>query len=346
MTRTIPPGGLRTMPRTIQCPECGVVLNIPEAAAGRRLKCPKCGNKFAADVGPVRPSGPASSSMGPAPSSGDFAPVGASAVRRSPGASSAASSHGDLDLPTAAGSLRELFDAPSLGEDLPPARVPHAPSAFADPMALFKDDPPARRKATAAEGRSRARRCPTCGGVVPQGMSLCSTCGLDLETGSRISLAEELEVVPGPPRPTGPPIGVIIVGGLTISASVILSILALLKWQAGEPGYLFLLLVCGFGIYGAVNFLRLKSIKLLMVALTLGALVDVVAMIALPVYSASVQVDIKNSGPIAGDDDNPAITNISDHLDVSKLTWGIGMLVGYAGLSFYLNSPGLRRHFR
>ena len=37
------------MRRTIQCPQCGVVLNLPEDAEGKRLKCPKCANKFAAN---------------------------------------------------------------------------------------------------------------------------------------------------------------------------------------------------------------------------------------------------------------------------------------------------------
>ena len=39
--------GQKTMTRTIQCPHCGVVLNVPESAAGRKLRCPKCSTKFA-----------------------------------------------------------------------------------------------------------------------------------------------------------------------------------------------------------------------------------------------------------------------------------------------------------
>ena len=31
------------MPRTTQCDHCGVILNLPDSAAGKRLKCPKCG---------------------------------------------------------------------------------------------------------------------------------------------------------------------------------------------------------------------------------------------------------------------------------------------------------------
>src|SRR3954470_20584512 len=92
--------GLGTMPRTIQCPQCGVVLNIPDAAAGRRLKCPKCATKFAADGAPppARPASPSLPSRGMASS----LPLRAS--------------H-EFDLPTAPGSLREQFDLPLLGED-------------------------------------------------------------------------------------------------------------------------------------------------------------------------------------------------------------------------------------
>ena len=38
------------MPRTTQCNQCGIILNLPENAGGKRLKCPKCGTKFV--VGP------------------------------------------------------------------------------------------------------------------------------------------------------------------------------------------------------------------------------------------------------------------------------------------------------
>src|ERR1700753_96283 len=89
--------GLGTMPRTIQCPQCGVVLNVPEAAAGRRLKCPKCATKFAADGGPPPPP-PSSSTMG--------------THRVASSVTLPASSLSEIDLPSAPGSLREQFDLP------------------------------------------------------------------------------------------------------------------------------------------------------------------------------------------------------------------------------------------
>ena len=55
--------------------------------------------------------------------------------------------------------------------------------------------PPKRRK-TAAESRLTARRCSGCGGYVPQGMSVCMSCGLDQETG----LASALTTISSRPR--------------------------------------------------------------------------------------------------------------------------------------------------
>jgi hypothetical protein len=321
------------MSKTIHCPECGVSLNVPDAAVGRRLKCPKCGVKFSAD------GGPAPVRAGSSPGTKGDAGRGSSITLPTSGG------HGDLDLPTASGDLRDTFDFASLGEDRPVGRA----ASVADPLALFKDDDAvSRRRKTAAEGRAHARRCPTCGGVVPQGMSICGTCGLDLETGVRIDLADTLDAAPGPMRPTGPPMGIWIVGLISMAVSAIFAIISLLHWIKGESGYVFLLLVCGFGAYAGVQFLRLKSVKLLLIALTLGVFVDVVVLIALPIYNASVQIDImqRNVDPNLPDDSDIAIGNIADHLDANQLTAGIAILMSYAALAVYLNSPAVRRYYR
>ncbi len=313
--------GPGTMPRTIQCPQCGVVLNVPEAAAGRRLKCPKCATKFATDGGPPPPR----------PSSSTVSTHGMGSSVTLPAAPLS-----ELDLPVASGSLREQFDLPLLGEDTPASR----PAAEADPMALLREDPPSRRKPTAAEGRAQARRCPTCGGVVPRGMSLCSTCGLDLESGRRIDLTEELDAMPTLPRRSAPPIGAWVVGGLSIFTSVLFSIISLIQWQKGETGYFFLLVVCLFGIYASVQFLRGKSLKLLVIALTLGVVVNILAMIILPVYMAVSDVEVDQQAV-----DGPAIRSATERLDTQKLSWGITIVVGYTVLALYLNSPPMRRRF-
>ena len=79
------------------------------------------------------------------------------------------------------------------------------------------------RRQSAAEARARARRCPTCGGVVPAGMSLCNTCGLNLETGQRVDLDEDLAPAPVI-RTAGTPMGVSIIGGLGFLGSIILAV--------------------------------------------------------------------------------------------------------------------------
>jgi uncharacterized membrane protein YsdA (DUF1294 family) len=220
---------------------------------------------------------------------------------------------------------------------------------MADAMDLLKDDddePRTRRARTAAEARAKARRCPTCGSLVPQGMSLCNRCGLDLESGKQIDLMEDLVPVAGPRRGQTP-VGVWFVGLLAMALSVIFMIISLIKASNGQTGYLFLLAVCAFGAYAGIQFLRSKSVKLLFVALTLGALVNVVALIVLPIYSASIELDVKEHqiNPNAVDEQDIVISNMADRLDVNELTWGIAVLVAYGAISTYLFSPPVRRHF-
>src|SRR5689334_22095489 len=49
------PSGRTPMLITTQCPHCGVVLNLPEGAQGRRLRCPKCSSKFYSGTPESRP---------------------------------------------------------------------------------------------------------------------------------------------------------------------------------------------------------------------------------------------------------------------------------------------------
>lgn len=315
-----------TMPRTIQCPQCGVVLNVPDAAAGRRLKCPKCATKFAADGGPP-PARPSSSTYGT---------HGMASSVTLP-----ASSHGDFDLPNAPGSLREQFDLPLLGEDSPRSS-PRVPAAEADPLSLLSDDEPVRRKPLAAEARAQARRCPTCGSVVPRGMSLCGTCGLDLESGNRIDVTEDL-AMPTLMRREAPAIGAWIVGGVSIFVGVLFSIISLIQWQREDQwGYLLLMPVCLFGVYAAVQFLRGRSLKLLIIALTLGVAVNVITMIILPVVMVLSDVEVQTKPGEEG----PAIASANDRLDTTKISWGVALIVGYLAVALYLNSPPVRRRFR
>jgi hypothetical protein len=318
------------------------------------LKCPKCGTKFLADGTPPPPTQTQKPTYPPTqthpqtqkvkpPVKGGKDPGRASSITLP----TSNAGHGDFDLPTASGSLRELFDDGSLLPDLPPADIPMSAASSADAMSLLKDDePPPRRPRNLAEGRAKARRCPTCGSVVPQGMSLCNTCGLDLDTGGRIDLMEDLSAVPVT-RSSGPPIGIWLVGLLSMAVATIFTIISLIKFSSGESAYALLLLVCLFGAYAAVRFLQSKSVKLLLIALTLGAFVDVVALVILPIIQATSKIDVheKKVDLTSIDDENIKITNPADLLDTNQLTWGIAILASYAAVALYLNSPPVRRHF-
>ncbi len=358
--------GHKTMTRTIQCPQCGVVLNVPDSAAGRKLKCPKCATKFAAPSGnpgdsAVAGTGPASTMFPTRNAPGSSGSIELPTRKDSSGSvelpTSKPKSGGGMnfDLPTPAGDapLRDMFDLPLLSDPSPKSSQGH-PKAPVDPvadaLALFQDEPKTNRRPKGAEARSKARRCPSCGGVVQVGMSLCGTCGLDLDTGQRVAPLDVLdEEMPEAPRSEMPPLGVMFVGSLCAMANLLLSVASLIAWQKGQEGVQFLLIVWLFGLYASVQFLRRKSIRPLFLALALGVGIGAVALIVLPIYQANVEPDVVVLNPEAPvkpvNPDAPPVENIAERLDVSKITWGIALLLGYAALSVYLNSPAMKRQF-
>jgi hypothetical protein len=262
-------------------------------------------------------------------------------------------------LPTGSGEVREVYAVPLLNEAGGGAKAAtKAPTAagakpaaaskqVADAHALFDDGPkkPARRP-SAAEARSRARRCPTCGGVVPVGMSLCSTCGLDLETGTRVSLEDDL--APPAPRKPSLPLPISILGGISFLGSVILTIATTLLWLRGFEGVQYFVPICLFGVFGAVQFLRQRTVKLLLMALTFGLAIDIVALIAMPIYRANVDTaeSVRTVAPVDPDKGELVIPSVVDKLDTQSLTIGICLIVVYAGVAIYLMSPQVQRHFR
>jgi predicted RNA-binding Zn-ribbon protein involved in translation (DUF1610 family) len=331
------------MPRTINCIECGIVLNVPDQAMGKRLKCPKCGTRFALTAG--------------AEGSPNSTCLLATAKNPSPRSESDARNSSAECLPTAPGDLRDTFDLPMLddarpgsgsGSGLVAAGVPASSSQKnADALALFDDGPKAKRRPTGAEARSKARRCTTCGGVVPAGMSICGKCGLDLESGSRVSLDDDLGPPPPPPAPAMPiPIGVI--GGVSFLASLIFAIATLSLWLRGTDGYQYFVPVCLFGIFAAVQFLRRKSSKLLLMALTFGLAIDIVALIAMPIYHANAEAGpvVRSTPLIDPDQADIVIPSVVERLDTQSLSLGIGLIVVYAAVSVYLISPPVKRYFR
>ena len=108
------------MPHTTQCTQCGIRLNVPEEAAGRRLKCPKCGTKFLPDA--PNPNA-ASSAMRPGIADASLdSMLDVAAIRSNPDLPVSSGElrkggHGQADMPTASGDLRDTFDLPLLVDD-------------------------------------------------------------------------------------------------------------------------------------------------------------------------------------------------------------------------------------
>ena len=334
---------IRTMSRTILCQKCGVVLNLPASiTAGKKLKCPKCGNRFAASEADVN-----SKSTSPGAvhaeliSSGEFA-------KRPP-------SVDELRIPIADSDLRDRFGAPmGTGASVEKSAAGGATSPLSDAEALFQEQPARKKKLTAAEARARSRRCSQCGGHVPIGMSICLNCGVDQETGMRVGLEDDLAPPPPPPRQEAP-LHISITGFLCALAAVILLVLGLVqsvRTQAGisQYGWLCLAAVSGFGILGAVQFLNGRSAKYLMMALTLGVLVNLAFLIAVPIYEANfadqeavlVHVTKKNNrDSFSGE--KIEIKPIAERLDHERITLGFIVILIYASLSVYLLSPSVKR---
>ena len=225
-----------------------------------------------------------------------------------------------------------------------------APAAQAADVAGLFEDRPAKRRPTAAEARSQARRCVTCGAGVPKGMSICTTCGTDQETGMRVGLADDL-APPPPPPPSGPPVHVSISGGLCITGSLILLVLAVIQSTKAVSSlelfsWLALGLVSGFAIYAAVQFIRGKSAKQLIVALTLGVIVDVLGLVALPLmqpFMAEPDSIVSQIVPKDEDEVNQVIRPWEERIDLKRIMIGIGLILVYAAFSLYLISPPVKK---
>jgi hypothetical protein len=335
------------MPRTILCQKCGLILNLPDRiAAGKRMKCPKCAHRFEITERDA-------SSASTAPGTADAATLSSHELARRP------PSHDDLPIPTADHDLRDMFESPmGTGASIEEAAVGSRKQVLSDAEALFRDEPERRRKPRGAEARLQARRCKNCGGVVPQGMSICATCGVDQETGMRVGLEDDLAPATVL-APSGPPLHIAITGFLCGLASVLLLVLSLIQSirdSAGvtQYGWLCLALVSAFGIYGAVQFYLGKSVKLLMLALTLGVFVDLMALIAMPIYQANFEpkdrvisrrVQVKNNEPDSLDDADVEIKPIEERIDHQKINMGLTFIGVYVALSVYLLSPSVKRYF-
>jgi hypothetical protein len=248
--------------------------------------------------------------------------------------------------------LRETFELPLVSAREAEREGASAAPAVGDAAALFQEPAPTRRRVSAADARSRARRCSNCGGLVPQGMSICVTCGVDQETGARVGLADDLEPA-APPPPSGPPLHIAIIGGLLGTAALILLILSLINSVGGSAGWenygwLCLAAVSGFGIFAVVQFIRLKTAKLLMIALTLGAVINVMAMIAMPLIMAYAMNDDTVTAFHSDDPDDSGvqIRSPEERLNTRNVSLGVTFLILYAAVSIYLMSPAVKKPFQ
>ncbi len=186
-------------------------------------------------------------------------------------------------------------------------------------------------------------------------MSLCNTCGLDLDTGQRIAPLDVFDDdMPAAPRSEMPAMGLLFVGMVSVLINLILAVASLIASRSQGSGMLCLMIVWIFGIYASVQFLRRKSIRPLFLSLGLGAAIGVVYLIALPIWDANMGTDVVANPPVAPkspdpvDPDAPVIPNLTDQLEkngMNQIAWGIAMLLGYAALSVYLNSPSIKREF-
>lgn len=326
------------MPRTIQCKQCDALLNMPVSiTAGKKLKCPRCGLKF-------KVSHREASSESTAPGIMDAAASTSELVKGRRDADDSPISLGDANL-------REMFDLPLMsGRDVESSQVASSRREASDAAALFGDEPAVRRRKTAADARRVARRCTQCGGLVPQGMSICSACGLDQETGLRVGFEDQF-APPPPPPPSAPPIHVLLVGGLCVAGGAILAILSVVQSthagsQLENASWVCLALTALFCVFAAVEFVRGKTARLLLLAVALGSLVDVAALIALPIIQSNFDEPEHIVVPAQStdlNDEDVAILPPEQRLDIGRVVFGIVMLFVCAILTLYLLSPAVKK---
>lgn len=252
----------------------------------------------------------------------------------------------DLLADAAGGNRGRAADAAGLFDDLPDPRA-KAPARPAPAEPVLK-----RGRVGGSVAGSIARQCPACDALIPAGESLCSACGFDAESGAAVPLVEEDydDTFGQVAAPTSIPFGVMMIGGISLIASVGLAIVAFL---AGDLGSIFLGLICLFGVFASIQFLRGVTFKLLIVALSIGAAIDVVALIALPVVNANQNVEVKpaenDSVEVKGADDADAadvvIAPPTERMDMNKISLGIGLLIVYAIVAFLLLTPSFRRYY-
>lgn len=146
---------------------------------------------------------------------------------------------------------------------------------LADPDRLLRMPAPPRPPEAPGDARRRARRCGSCDGHVPVGMSICPICGFDQE--SRRLVAGRIGVVELEPERLPPtPAGVLVLGWFSILASIGLGTALAVRtdafgWVLAPP----LAVVAWLGLYGGIQLLRGFRVRPLAAALALAAALDI-----------------------------------------------------------------------
>jgi hypothetical protein len=313
---------------------------LPERTkAGKRLKCPRCAFKFVVTEDEA-------SSVSTVPGLTDAAPASTNELPKRP------PSQDDLPKTFVEGDLRETFDLPLISGRQAEHEAADLQPEISDAASLFNDRGTPKRKTTAADARAKARRCSSCGGIVPQGMSTCISCGLDQETGIRTGFDVEDLLPSGPPPSQGPPIHVAVVGGLCAAAGLILVLVGVILSVRGNSdwrqyGWLFLAFVSAYGIYSAVEFIRGRTAKLLIVSVMLGIIVDLMALVALPIVEVILddpQHIISTETKPEWDDSSVQFKPPEERIDTRRILYGIGVIVSFVFLYLYLMSPPVKRY--
>jgi hypothetical protein len=249
--------------------------------------------------------------------------------------------------------LRESFDPHLLLEDdrpkvsLPSPAKPSQPARpvlpeHAEVAELFADSDSQPRPRQAAESRQKPRVCPDCGGMIPVGMSLCQVCGYDYDSGGKVDLVDIVDEVPELLPPPGPPFMLLMLGVMTLmcaAAGFVISLIAL-----DGVGRISVAALCLYGVFAAVQFLRGRSVHHLLTAVILGAVVDILGLIILPIFS-----EVMNATPvyeIRDGEEVPVFRPLADRIDFNKVTWGIIILIVASFVIFALLNSNIKAYFQ
>ncbi len=167
----------------------------------------------------------------------------------------------------------------------------------------------------------------------------------------RIGLEDDL-APPPPPRPQGPPLHISIVGGLCGTGALITMLSGVIMSTQGDPGiehyaWLVLAAVSAFAIFGCVQFLRGRSAKVLLLALTIGLGVDVLGLVAVPIIQPMLEDQdqiAKVVKPKELDESDVEIKSFEERMNIRKIQLGVAGILIYAMLSVYLTSNPVKKY--